>query len=57
MEVDIRAMTIDDYGEVFAAKCNLFVFAANNGAMEFWRKLGWRCYDDFGVKAMTFNIE
>ena len=39
------------------AKCNLFVFAANDGAIEFWRRLGWRCYDDFGVKAMTLRIE
>ena len=38
-------------------RCNLFVYATNEGAMEFWRKLGWRCHDDFGVKAMTFKIE
>ena len=39
------------------AKCNLFVFADNAAAMAFWERTGWRCYDDFGVKAMTFNIE
>ncbi len=38
-------------------RCNLFVFAANDAAVEFWRKLGWRCYDEFGVKAMSLNIE
>ena len=43
--------------EIGIAKCNLFVFAANDGAREFWRKLGWRCYDDLGVKVMTCNIE
>ena len=37
-------------------KCNLFVFAANDAAMQFWRKLGWRAYDEFGVKAMTLEI-
>jgi len=37
-------------------KCNLFVFTANDAAMEFWRKLGWRSYDEFGVKAMTLEI-
>ena len=37
-------------------KCNLFVFAANGPAMAFWRKLGWRCWDEFNVKAMTLAI-
>ena len=43
--------------EAGIAKCNLFVFAANDGAMEFWRKIGWRCWDNFGVKAMTLKLE
>ena len=38
-------------------RCNLFVFAANETAMAFWHNLGWRRYEDFGVKAMSFNIE
>ncbi len=43
--------------EMGIAKCNLFVFAANEGALEFWRKLGWSCWDEFGVKVMTFKTE
>lgn len=39
------------------ARCKLFVFAANESAIAFWRKLGWRCYEEFGVKAMSLNIE
>lgn len=39
------------------ARCNLFVFAANDGALEFWRKLGWQDWDEFGVKVMTSEIE
>jgi len=38
-------------------RCNLFVFEANDGAMRFWRELGWRCWDELGVTAMTCNIE
>ena len=43
--------------EIGIAKCHLFVFAANDQAMAFWRKLGWRCYDELAVKAMTLKIE
>ena len=43
--------------EMGIAKCNLFVFTANEGALEFWRKLGWCCYDEFGIKVMTFKTE
>ena len=43
--------------QVGIPKCNLFVLAANEVALAFWRKLGWRCYDELGVKAMTLSIE
>jgi len=43
--------------EMGIQKCNLFVFAANDAATQFWRKLGWRSYDEFDVKAMTREIE
>ncbi len=39
------------------ARSNLYVFAANDAALKFWRKLGWRFYEEFGVKAMSLNIE
>jgi len=39
------------------AKCNLFVFADNEAAVAFWHGLGWRCYDEFGVKVMTLSLE
>lgn len=39
------------------SRCNLFVFAANEASVAFWRKLAWRLYDDFGVKAMSLKIE
>ena len=38
-------------------KCNLFVFADNNAAVSFYRKLGWRSWDEINVKAMTLKIE
>jgi ribosomal protein S18 acetylase RimI-like enzyme len=43
--------------EMGIPKCNLFVYAANEGATAFWHGLGWRSYDEVGVKAMMFMIE
>ncbi len=37
-------------------RCNLFVYADNEMAAAFWRRLGGRCWDEFGVKVMTLNI-
>ena len=37
-------------------RCNLFVYADNELAAAFWRRLGGRCWDEFGVKVMTLNI-
>ena len=39
------------------AKCNLFVFAANEPATAFWRRLGWRNYADGGIAAMSRAVE
>jgi len=39
------------------AKCNLFVFAANEPATAFWRRLGWRDYADGGIAAMSRAVE
>ena len=52
--VDQCAVALKEAGIV---KCNLFVFAANERAMAFWRKLGCRYYDEIGVKVMTLKIE
>jgi len=38
-------------------RCNLFVLADNPSAMAFWRALGWRCWDEFGVKSMSFDMD
>jgi RimJ/RimL family protein N-acetyltransferase len=38
------------------AKCNLFVLSGNTGAIAFYRKLGWRRWDELNVTAMTFGI-
>ena len=38
-------------------RCNLFVLADNQPATAFWHALGWRCWDEFGVKVMTFDMD
>ena len=48
MSTGIAGMTIADYDEVFAD---------NKAAIAFWKKLGWRCYEEVGVKVMSLRIE
>ena len=57
MDKALVARCIAALAEQGIAKCNLFVFADNAAAMAFWEKMGWRCYDDFGVKAMTTMVD
>ncbi len=37
-------------------RCNLFVFARNRVALKFWRKMGWRFYEEFDIKVMTREV-
>ena len=37
-------------------RCHLFVFAANEAALAFYRRLGWRCLDEHGVKVMSCDV-
>lgn len=45
----------DEYGEKVWDR--LVKGPANEGAAAFWRGLGWRSYEEVGVKAMMFMIE
>ena len=38
-------------------RCNLFVYADNTGAIAFWKRMGWRFWEDRGVTGMSFDIE
>jgi ribosomal protein S18 acetylase RimI-like enzyme len=43
--------------EMGITRCNLFVFDRNTSAQAFWKKMGWKFYDEFGVKAMSRDVE
>jgi len=52
--VDRSLTALKDMG---IRKCNLFALAQNESGLEFWKKGGWRCYAEFGVKVMQLQIE
>jgi N-acetylglutamate synthase len=44
-------------GAIGIPRCNLFVYADNLGAIAFWKRMGWRSWEDRGVEGMSFDIE
>ena len=38
-------------------RCNLFVYGDNERGRAFWKRLGWRDWEDLGIRAMSRNID
>ena len=49
----LESKAMEALTELGVTKCILFVYESNVNGMAFWRKLGWRCGDELGVKVMT----
>ena len=42
--------------EIDIPKCNLYVYADNADAIAFWKRMGWRSWEDRGVTGMSIDL-